>query len=76
VAAAREDDRRVRAALERLRPGLRRALVLTVMEGMSVEEAARAEGCVKATMYWRVHQARKVLKAELSRDEYEEHAGG
>lgn len=55
----------VSRALATLSPTLRAAITLTAIEGLSVTEAARAAGCLAATMYWRVHQARKQLKAEL-----------
>jgi len=32
---------------------------------MDMDEAAYALGCLKATVYWRVHKARKILKAKL-----------
>ena len=66
AAMAREMKDDVAAALGELSPSLRAAIVLTGIHGMSVEEAARAEGCLAATMYWRVHQARKLLRARLS----------
>lgn len=53
-------------ALAELSPKLRAAIVLTVIEQLSVPEAARIEGCTTATMYWRVHEARKLLKRRLA----------
>jgi RNA polymerase sigma-70 factor (ECF subfamily) len=58
----KEENLRVSQALERLSPVLRTSLVLTVIEGMDVAEAARVQGCSRGTLYWRVHQARKQLK--------------
>lgn len=55
----------IEAALAELSPKLRAAIVLTVIQQVSVSEAARIEGCTSATMYWRVHQARKLLQARL-----------
>lgn len=55
----------VSAALAALSPILRSAIVLTSINGMSVRDAAVAEGCLAATMYWRVHHARKLLKDSL-----------
>ena len=37
----------------------------TRQPGLSVAEAARIEGCTIPTIYWRVHQARKLLKQRL-----------
>ena len=67
-AMAREDDAQLTAALAELSPALRSAIVLTTIHGMSVREAAQAEGCLTATLYWRVHQARKLLRVRLSEE--------
>jgi RNA polymerase sigma-70 factor (ECF subfamily) len=55
-------------ALARLPPKLRTAIVLTSMEGLSAQEAARVEACTLPTMYWRIHKARKLLKGWLKRE--------
>jgi RNA polymerase sigma-70 factor (ECF subfamily) len=55
----------VAAALGELPPKLRAAIVLTSVEQLDVAEAARIEGCTRATMYWRIHEARKRLKRRL-----------
>lgn len=65
---ASELDGRISAALASLSPSLRAAITLTVLEEFDVAEAARIEGCRTATMYWRVHQARKKLKVLLGPD--------
>jgi RNA polymerase sigma-70 factor (ECF subfamily) len=44
---------------------LRTAIVLTAIEQLSPAEAAAVDGCSTATMYWRIHQARKKLKHSL-----------
>lgn len=54
-------------ALAELSPSLRSAVVLTILEGFTPQEAARIEGCSAATMYWRVHQARRKLHTLLNR---------
>ena len=54
-------------ALAELSPSLRSAITLTVMQEMSIKEAAKVEGCLVATMYWRVHEARKFLKKKLQK---------
>ncbi len=61
----KEENRRITEAIKTLAPELRSALVLTVIEGMNPQEAARIQGCTRSTLYWRVHQARKILKKEL-----------
>ncbi len=48
-----------------LSPQLRGALVRVTIDKMDTKEAARVEGCSTATIYWRVHQARKQLKKKL-----------
>ena len=60
-----ESDARVARALESLSPCLRAAMVLTAIHGLSLKEAAAAERCLMATMYWRVHQARRLLRNML-----------
>ena len=57
----------IERALAELRPSLRTAIVLTGLQGMDVAEAAQVEGCSRATMYWRVHKARKQLRLRLNR---------
>lgn len=64
-AMAGELDREIQTALAALSDKLRAAIVLTVIQDWSVSRAAKAEGCSVATMYWRVHQARKFLKKNL-----------
>jgi len=60
-----ELDREIERALAALSVKLRAALVLTAIHGMPVREAARAEGCATATMYWRIHEARKRVQQHL-----------
>jgi RNA polymerase sigma-70 factor (ECF subfamily) len=64
-AALDDDSQRVQAALSRLPPQQRAAIVLTVYEEMSHAQAARALGCSEATVSWRVFAARTKLKRWL-----------
>jgi RNA polymerase sigma-70 factor (ECF subfamily) len=64
--SAVEMDGRIEKAMAGLSPSLRGAITLTAIQGMSVRDAARAQGCLRATMYWRVHAARRILKAKLN----------
>jgi len=57
----------VTAALGTLSPKLRAAVALVGMQQMGVRQAAKVEGCTLATMYWRLHQARRLLKRRLER---------
>jgi RNA polymerase sigma-70 factor (ECF subfamily) len=63
----RELDAEIEAALAALSPPLRAAFVLTTLHDTGIAEVARIEGCSIATVYWRVHEARKILKARLRR---------
>jgi RNA polymerase sigma-70 factor, ECF subfamily len=55
----------IEAAMASLSPKLRAAIALTALQGLDVREAARAEGCLAATMYWRIHEARRLLRRKL-----------
>ena len=55
----------IEAGLESLSPTLRAAIVLTAIHGLEPREAASVEGCATATIYWRIHQAKKALKERL-----------
>ena len=63
--AGKELSAEIEKALSELSPKLRSAIVLVGIEGMGTGEAAKIEGCVTATMYWRVHEARRLLKKRL-----------
>jgi RNA polymerase sigma-70 factor (ECF subfamily) len=63
---AAESDARIEKALASLPATLRSAITLTCIQGMDVRTAAKVEGCLAATLYWRVHQARKILKDKLN----------
>ncbi len=65
-AIAGELDSQIEAAINTLSPGLRSAIVLTTLQGFGVREAAQIESCTTATMYWRIHKARTILKRRLA----------
>ncbi len=65
TAIGSELDGAIRAALADLTPKLRAAIVLTALEQLDAAAAARIGGCSTATMYWRIHEARKQLKKRL-----------
>ena len=67
IALQRELDQRIAAELAGLTPKLRAALVLTSLQQVSVDEAAELEGCSTSTMYWRIHEARRVLQERLAK---------
>lgn len=60
-----EDE--VAAALAELSPKLRAAIVLTSLQQIEIKEAAKIENCSRATMYWRIHEARRQLKNRLEK---------
>jgi RNA polymerase sigma-70 factor (ECF subfamily) len=65
--ARNEVDGEIADAVGSLSPPLRSAIVLTVIQGFDAGEAARIEDCSPATIYWRVHKARKLLRQKLEK---------
>jgi len=63
--AESELNSKITKALSSLSPILRSAITMTCINGLSIREAADVSGCVTATMYWRVHEARRILKMKL-----------
>ena len=61
-----ELDQQIADALASLSAKLRAAIVLTGLQQLSADEAAELEGCSVATMYWRIHEARRQLEGRLS----------
>lgn len=59
----------VSEAMLSLNPKQRAAIVLTVHEGLTHAEAARALGCSETTVSWRLFAARRKLKRLLSKRE-------
>lgn len=55
----------VQAALLKLHPKQRAAVVLTIFDGMNHAEAAEVLGCSETTVSWRLFAARKKLKKLL-----------
>ncbi|WP_437222293.1 RNA polymerase sigma factor [Planctomicrobium sp. SH661] len=62
-----ESIRAIESAMNELSPKHRAALVLTCLHGMTAEQVSEIEGCQVATIYSRVHEARKQLKHSLER---------
>jgi len=67
AASEKEVGAAIRGALAELTPKLRAAVVLMTFEEKDAAEAGRIEGCRTATMYWRLHEARKQLMKRLER---------
>jgi RNA polymerase sigma-70 factor, ECF subfamily len=64
-ASRQEDLRRLRQAMGELSADLRAAFVLTVLDGYTYQEAADLLSIPLGTVAFRVHEARKFLKATL-----------
>jgi RNA polymerase sigma-70 factor (ECF subfamily) len=65
LAIAAETIDRIETALGELTPKLRGAVVLVCLQDLSADRAAAIEGCEPATIYSRLHEARRQLKREL-----------
>lgn len=52
-------------AVDALSDTLRTTLVLVVMEGVPQNEVAQILGCPEGTIAWRIHEARKKIRAAL-----------
>lgn len=62
-----ELETEIESALGELPPKLRSAIVLTKIQELDIREAAAIERCSAATIYWRIHRARKLLEQRLDR---------
>ena len=56
---------RLDAALARLSPSLRSAVVLVLIEGLPHKEASEALGVPEGTIAWRIHEARRRMREDL-----------
>jgi RNA polymerase sigma-70 factor (ECF subfamily) len=74
-AADDETSARIQDALLKLKPKQRAAVVLTLCEGQSHAEAARALGCSETTVSWRVFMAKRRLKKMLTTEITETRSG-
>jgi len=66
IADSDELSQSVQAALMKLPPKQRAAIVLTVYDGHNHAEAARLLGCSETTVSWRIFAARRRLKRLLN----------
>lgn len=62
-----ELESEIEAAIASLSPPLRTAMALVMIQGCDVTEAAEIANCTVSTMYWRIHEARKILGGMLER---------
>ncbi len=66
----REREQRLRAAIDRLSPKRRAALVMRELEGMEVDEIAAIVGANALTVRSRIRDARRELAVMLANDPY------
>ena len=59
----------LKTALQSLEPSFRETVLLILGEDLSHAEAAKILGCAESTVSWRVHMARKHLKARTDNDD-------
>lgn len=72
LAADREMALALAQAIDELSDTLRTTLILVSVEGLSHTEASEILGCPEGTVAWRVHEARKKLRAHLDARGYSE----
>jgi RNA polymerase sigma-70 factor (ECF subfamily) len=72
LAADREMAIVLASGVDELSETLRTTLILVSVEGLSHTEAAEILGCPEGTVAWRVHEARKKLRAHLDKHGYSE----
>ena len=65
--AEQEQNALVRRLVDALPPKYRTVLVLRDMEGYDMAEIAAMLNCPRATVRWRLHQARKMFKSRWER---------
>ena len=71
----REESARLEAAVARLEPQTRAVLILATVEQVDVPTIAQILACPRATVYWRLHRARRQVAAWLRTDGHEFPAG-
>jgi RNA polymerase sigma-70 factor (ECF subfamily) len=60
-----EKMRQVESAMAELPEKLRAAVTLVMIDDMDPSEAAKILSCPTATVYWRIHKAKKILQQKL-----------
>lgn len=75
LAADREAALALAEGIDQLSETLRTTLILVSVDGLSHGEAAEVLGCPEGTVAWRVHEARKKLRAHLASVGYTEDSG-
>ncbi|MCC6902022.1 MAG: sigma-70 family RNA polymerase sigma factor [Polyangiaceae bacterium] len=75
LAADRQAARALAEGVDLLSETLRTTLILVSVDGLSHAEAAEVLGCPEGTVAWRVHEARKKLRAHLEQAGYPDESG-
>ena len=75
LAADRQAARALAEGVDRLSETLRTTLILVGVDGLSHAEAAAVLGCPEGTIAWRVHEARRKLRAHLEQAGYSDESG-
>ncbi|MFO0566562.1 MAG: sigma-70 family RNA polymerase sigma factor [Polyangiaceae bacterium] len=70
LAADREAALVLATGIDKLSDTLRTTLILVSIDGLSHLEAAEILGCPEGTVAWRVHEARRKLRAHLTSEGY------
>jgi len=65
LAMQAELEKAITQAMAELPEPLRVALALTSLHGLTPQEVAEIESCATNTIYWRIHEARKLLRERL-----------
>lgn len=65
VTESSEELKKIHQAIAGLSAKLRAVITLSVFEEMDITEIASVLKCPQATVYWRLHQARKILNKKL-----------
>jgi RNA polymerase sigma-70 factor, ECF subfamily len=65
LAMQAELEKTISQAMTELPEPLRVALALTGFHGLTPQEVAEIESCATNTIYWRIHEARKLLRERL-----------
>ncbi len=63
-----EEYKQITDAIYALSDKLRAVIIMVIIEEKEIDEVAEIIGCPKATVYWRLHQARKELKKNISKN--------
>lgn len=61
----KELGEKITAAMKCLSPTQKASVELVIQQGLTYKEASKIQGCPEGTVFWRIYQARKILKEKL-----------